>query len=105
MTAQQPPDDGSPTREVVLVVTGMSCRHCVREVTAALRDVPGVETVEADRATGQVRLRGRFVLPDALNALARAGNRAQVRAGSVVTTPPEAALASLNPLPVEEKRT
>ncbi len=105
MTAQQPPDGGSPTREVVLVVTGMSCRHCVREVTACLRDVPGVETIQADRATCQVRLRGHFVLSDALSALARAGNQAQILAGSVVTYPPEAALASLDPPSVEEKRT
>ena len=28
-----------------LFVGGMSCRRCVREVTALVRDVPGVETV------------------------------------------------------------
>jgi copper chaperone CopZ len=75
---------------VVLVVTGMSCRHCVRHVTACLRDVPGVETVEADRVSRQVRLRGRFALPDVLSALARAGNRARVLDDSTAGSPREA---------------
>ena len=33
---------------VTLLVPGMTCRHCVRTVTAALRDVPGVTRVQAD---------------------------------------------------------
>ena len=64
--------------DVVLVVGGMSCRHCVRQVTACLRDVPGVELVEADMASCQVRLRGRFALSDVLSALARSGHPADV---------------------------
>ena len=35
-------------RHIELTVGGMSCRRCVREVTARLRDVPGVETVSAN---------------------------------------------------------
>jgi transposase len=35
-------------RTTGLMVGGMRCRHCVREVTARLRDVPGVDTVTAD---------------------------------------------------------
>lgn len=97
MTAQQPPDGGSPTSEVVLVVPGMSCRHCVREVTACLRDVSGVETIEADRVTGKVRLRGRFALSDVLSALARAGNEARVVYASVVPTPGGSAPAPPTP--------
>ena len=31
-----------------LRVGGMRCRHCVRDVTARLRDVPGIDTVTAD---------------------------------------------------------
>ena len=85
MTATQGPRDGT-TSDVTLLVTGMSCRHCVRQVTACVRDVPGVETVEADRVTGEVRLRGRFALADVLSALARAGNEARVGDGSVVPT-------------------
>ena len=37
--------------QLELFVGGMSCRRCVREVTARLRDVPGVETVSANPAT------------------------------------------------------
>lgn len=79
----------------MLVVTGMSCRHCVRQVTASLRDVPGVETVEADRVSGQVRLRGRFALPEVLSALARAGHQARVLSADPGDLPPS---------PEEEKR-
>ena len=35
-------------RTIGLMVGGMRCRHCVREVTARLRDVPGLDTVTAD---------------------------------------------------------
>jgi copper chaperone CopZ len=41
-----------------LYVAGMSCRHCVREVTARLRDVEGVEIVAADADAGVVVLTG-----------------------------------------------
>ena len=37
-------------RHIELTVGGMTCRRCVREVTARLRDVPGVEQVSADGA-------------------------------------------------------
>ena len=37
--------------EMTLYVGGMGCRRCVREVTARLRDVPGVQMVVADSAT------------------------------------------------------
>ena len=33
---------------MTLYVGGMRCRRCVREVTARMRDVAGVETVTAD---------------------------------------------------------
>ena len=35
-------------RTIGLMVGGMRCRHCVREVTARLRDVAGIDTVTAD---------------------------------------------------------
>lgn len=62
----------------LLFVSGMTCRHCVRQVTACLRDVPGVEVVEADVVSRQVRLRGPFALAEVLSALARSGNPADV---------------------------
>lgn len=44
--------------ELTLYVDGMGCRDCVREVTALLRDVPGVEAVAADHRRSVVRLGG-----------------------------------------------
>jgi copper chaperone CopZ len=39
--------------DIELVVGGMTCRRCVREVTSRLRDVPGVERVTAYRPVVQ----------------------------------------------------
>ena len=54
--------------EMTLFVGGMGCRRCVREVTARLRDVPGVQMVVADSATSTVRLGGSMTLEDVLDA-------------------------------------
>lgn len=78
MTTSSPRRDVVTPRTVVLLVGGMSCRHCVRQVTACLRDVPGVVVVEADMASCQVRLRGRFALTEVLSALAPSGHTADV---------------------------
>lgn len=53
-------------RQLNLFVGGMSCRRCVREVTARLRDVPGVQTVSANARDGVVRLSGSMQLGDVL---------------------------------------
>ena len=53
-----------------LVVAGMSCRRCVREVTALLRDVPGVETISASAGDRTVRLAGSMQPSDVLAAFA-----------------------------------
>ena len=53
-------------RHLNLLVDGMSCRRCVREVTARLRDVPGVETVSANPRDCTVRLSGSMQLSDVL---------------------------------------
>jgi len=53
-----------------LFVGGMSCRRCVREVTALVRDVPGVQTVSASAGDCTVRLSGSMHAADALAAFA-----------------------------------
>ena len=54
--------------EMTLYVGGLGCRRCVREVTARLRDVPGVQMVVADSATSTVRLGGSMTVEDVLDA-------------------------------------
>ena len=39
-------------------VTGMTCQHCVDSVTEELSEVPGVEGVTVDLATGAVEITG-----------------------------------------------
>lgn len=58
---------------LTLLVPGMTCRHCVRRVTAALRDVPGVMAVLADTATTTVVLHGTPDIDRVLAALDAAG--------------------------------
>ena len=55
-------------RQLDLFVGGMRCRRCVREVTARLRDVAGVETVSANPSDSVVRLSGSMRLADVLVA-------------------------------------
>ncbi|MDQ4068322.1 MAG: heavy-metal-associated domain-containing protein [Actinomycetota bacterium] len=54
----------------------MTCRHCVRAISAQVQDVVGVESVEADVTSRTVRVRG-SARPDALrSAIADAGYEA-----------------------------
>lgn len=55
-------------RTMSLLVGGMSCRRCVREVSARMRDVVGVETVVADADHSTVRLSGTMKTDDVLQA-------------------------------------
>ena len=43
---------------IALHVPGMTCRRCVRIVTARLRDLPGVVMVAADAAAAEVVVHG-----------------------------------------------
>jgi copper chaperone CopZ len=61
------------THRCTLLVPAMTCRHCVRKVTAALRDVSGVQLVQADLTTTLVVLDGHFAVSDVLAALDDAG--------------------------------
>lgn len=58
-------------RELRLSVgAAMGCRHCVREVTGWLRDVPGVETITADARAGTVVVSGTMEAADVLAVFA-----------------------------------
>ena len=60
-------------RNMTLLVPGMTCRRCVRKVTAALRDVAGVALVQADVRTTTVVLHGDAAVVEVLAALDGAG--------------------------------
>ena len=59
----------NPMPTIALMIGGMTCRHCVRDVTSRLRDVGGVDTVTADAGTSAVRLSGTMTVDDVLGAL------------------------------------
>ncbi|MDT8277741.1 Copper-exporting ATPase [Roseomonas mucosa] len=76
-----------------LLVEGMSCASCVRRVERALTKVPGVESAQANFATGHTRVRLRPGADPA--ALEEALDRAVEKAGYAVLHPePEAAGAT-----------
>ena len=68
--------------DIELVVGGMTCRRCVREVTSRLRDVPGVERVTANPARSLVHLSGSINLADVLAALEGTTYRPVVQRGA-----------------------
>ena len=47
--------------DVVVKVEGMTCNHCRKSVTEAISEVPGVEEVSVDLATGNVTIHGHDV--------------------------------------------
>jgi copper chaperone CopZ len=54
---------------LTLHVRGMGCRRCVREVSARLRDVVGVQLVTADMTSQTVTIVGDMASDDVLAAL------------------------------------
>jgi copper chaperone CopZ len=56
----------------------MRCRHCVREVTSRLRDVPGVDTVTADADRSMVRLSGTMSVDKVVGAVRGLGYPVQI---------------------------
>ena len=80
----------SQPRELVIDVCGMTCDHCERAVSDALRSVPGVEdVVEVDHAGGLARVSAG---PEATaerieRAVARAGYQARVREKAAIAAP------------------
>ena len=67
---------------MTLYVGGMRCRRCVREVTARLRDVRGVETVIADAGRSVVRLSGSMTSEEVLRSFAGTTFRVEIRGNS-----------------------
>lgn len=59
-----------PIRTITLLIPGMGCRRCVREVTSRLRDVPGVQVLVADGAAHEVVVTGSMSEGDLLSAFA-----------------------------------
>ena len=59
------------------VVSGMTCEHCVASVTEEVQEIPGVQHVEVDLATGELRVTGERLLDQAVitTAVEEAGYR------------------------------
>jgi copper chaperone CopZ len=58
---------------LTMCVPGLTCRHAVRVVSARLRDVPGVQSVEVDGPAGWVVVRGPVDAQQVRFALVEAG--------------------------------
>lgn len=62
-----------------LTVTGMSCGHCEKAVTTALKSVPGVQDVRVDLQGGTATVQGEADPQALIAAVAEEGYGAQVR--------------------------
>lgn len=60
-----------------LQISGMSCQHCVRAVTAALSAVPGAGEVAVDLASGRARVAGAAEVAALIAAVVEAGFTAE----------------------------
>lgn len=79
------PTPGSPSDanlpQIAVRVPTMVCRHDVRDVTARLRDVAGVQRVTAEAATATVTVEGSVTWRALLEALAASGHPGAAVAG------------------------
>ncbi|WP_216328579.1 CopZ family metallochaperone [Deinococcus aestuarii] len=62
-----------------LTVTGMSCGHCEKAVTGALKSVPGVQDVRVDLQGGTATVQGEADPQALIAAVTEEGYGAQVR--------------------------
>ena len=62
-----------------LTVTGMSCGHCEKAVTSALKSVPGVQDVRVDLQGGTATVQGEADPRALIAAVTEEGYGAQVR--------------------------
>ncbi len=60
-----------------LQITGMTCGHCVAAVTAALKAVPGVESVEVNLERGEGVVKGSANADQLAEAVAAEGYEAR----------------------------
>lgn len=64
-----------------LDVTGMTCSHCVRAVTQAVRTVDPEAEVQIDLAAKRVRIQGRSKADELIRVLGAAGYTARSAGG------------------------
>lgn len=64
-----------------LDVTGMTCSHCVRAVTQAVRTVDPEAEVQIDLAAKRVRIQGRSKADELIRVLGAAGYPARSAGG------------------------
>jgi copper chaperone len=70
--AMSQPNQTSETREYT--VQGMTCAHCVMSVREEVSEVPGVDAVDVDLASGRLTVSGAGISDDAVRAaVAEAG--------------------------------
>jgi len=55
-------------------VTGMTCQHCVASVTEEVSELPGVEQVDVDLASGRLHVVGDVTPAQVQTAVAEAGS-------------------------------
>lgn len=74
----------SPTSQVDLAISGMSCGHCVAAVRTALANLPGVEVREVSVGAASVAVDPALTSADALiSAVGEAGYEARVADASL----------------------
>lgn len=61
-----------------LKITGMTCGHCVRSVTGALKTVPGVTSAEVDLKAGSATVEGAADPAALVSAVVEEGYQAEV---------------------------
>lgn len=79
------------TNPITFDISGMSCGHCVKAVTAALAGVPGAAVQSVSIGSAQVSLPDEATVTAAIAALDDAGYPATVRAPSAIGSTPTAA--------------
>jgi copper chaperone CopZ len=59
---------------LAFTVSGMTCQHCVASVTEEISELPGVDEVDVDLATGRLHVVGDVTAAQVQAAVAEAGS-------------------------------